>query len=94
MKKRKFKMDVSQNVSFVAHPFTYQNSFEPKKVLYKISFYGLQVKTIDILGVFRYTISKEQGGERYDYPTTIYEHAENLSGCSAGEDTGRNPALW
>ena len=52
------------------------------------------MKTIDILGVFRYTIGKEQGGERYDYPTTIYEHAENLSGCSAGEDTGRNPALW
>ena len=54
------------------------HSHHPKKVLNKISFYGLQVKTIDILGVFRYTISKEQGGERYDYPTTIYEHAENL----------------
>ena len=55
----------------------------PKKILNKISFYGLRVKTIVILGVFRYAISKEQGGERYDYPTTIYEHVENLSGCSA-----------
>ena len=50
----------------------------PKKVLQKINFYGFRIKTIDILGVFRYTISKEQGGERYDYPTTIYEYAENL----------------
>lgn len=35
------------------------HSHYPKKVLNKISFYGLQVKTIDILGAFRYTISKE-----------------------------------
>ena len=55
----------------------------PKKVLYEISFYGLQVKTIDILGVFRYTISKEQGGERYDYKAALYGYAENLPGCSA-----------
>lgn len=52
--------------------------FRRKKSQLKESFYGLQVKTIDISEVFSYTISKEQGGERYDYPTTIYEYAENL----------------
>ena len=25
-------------------------------------------------------------GEQYDYPVELYEYAENLSGCSAGED--------
>ena len=72
----------------------------PKKVLNKISFYGLRVKTIDILGVFRYAISKEQGGERYDYPTTIYEHVENLSGMFRllrywrESGAAANPRFW
>ncbi len=37
--------------------------FRRKKSKSKESFYGLQVKTIDISEVFSYTISKEQGGE-------------------------------
>lgn len=43
----------------------------PKKVFNKISFYGLETKNMDILGFFRYAISKKQRSERYDYPTTI-----------------------
>ena len=42
------------------------------------SFYGLSVKTIDISKVFGYTILNKSGGERHDYPTAIFKHAEDL----------------
>ena len=57
----------------------YPNSFSYcKKFRGNQSFYGMQVKTIDISQVFGYAIGRKQGGGKYDYPTTIYEHAENL----------------
>ena len=42
------------------------------------SFFGLSVKTIDISEVFGYTILNALGGEQYDYPTAIFEHAVDL----------------
>ena len=63
----------------VTHFFIWFLELLAQRIIFSAkNFYGLSIKTIDIPEVFGYTILNKLGGERHDYPTAIFKHAEDL----------------